>query len=196
MNRTPASDPHAALVDPSAWVVRFAHLIPDGGRVLDVACGAGRHARFLASRGLHVEAVDRDAEALAALADIAQVRRVCADIEAGAWPFPGQRYAGIVVTNYLHRPLLRTLVGSLAEGGVLLYETFARGNERYGKPSNPDFLLEPGELLRAAAGLYVVAYENLLVTAPRPAVVQRLCAINAAGVPGATSQAASVKLSG
>jgi SAM-dependent methyltransferase len=175
---------HAPLADPSAWVVRFADLIPRAGPVLDVACGAGRHARWLAARGMQVRAVDRDAGALAALAGVAGVSTTCADLEAGVWPFPGQRFAGVVVTNYLHRPLLPALVASLADGGVLLYETFARGNERYGKPSNPAFLLEPGELLRAAAGLYVVAYENLLVTAPRPALLQRLCAVNAPGVAG------------
>jgi SAM-dependent methyltransferase len=175
---------HPGSLDPSAWVVRFAGLLRPGGRALDVACGGGRHARLLASLGLEVDAVDRDAEALAGLAQVAGVRTLCTDIEAGAWPYPGVRFDAVVVTNYLHRPLLPVLVASLAEGGVLLYETFARGNERYGRPSNPQFLLEPGELLRACAGLRILAYEDLRVDLPRPALVQRVCAINAQAVPG------------
>jgi SAM-dependent methyltransferase len=171
-------------LEPSAWVVRFAGLIRPGGRALDVACGGGRHARLLASLGHAVEAVDRDAPALAGLADVAGVRTTCADIEGGAWPYPGARFDAVVVTNYLHRPLLPVLVSSLAQGGVLLYETFARGNERYGRPSNPEFLLEPGELLRACAALRIVAYEDVRVDVPRPALVQRICAINAQAVPG------------
>jgi SAM-dependent methyltransferase len=171
-------------LEPSAWVVRFAGLIRPGGRALDVACGGGRHARLLASLGHAVEAVDRDAPALAGLADVAGVRTTCSDIEGGAWPYPGARFDAVVVTNYLHRPLLPVLVSSLAQGGVLLYETFARGNERYGRPSNPEFLLEPGELLRACAALRIVAYEDVRVDVPRPALVQRICAINAQAVPG------------
>jgi SAM-dependent methyltransferase len=171
-------------LEPSAWVVRFAGLIRPGGRALDVACGGGRHARLLASLGHAVEAVDRDAPALAGLADVAGVRTTCSDIEGGAWPYPGARFDAVVVTNYLHRPLLPVLVSSLAQGGVLLYETFARGNERYGRPSNPEFLLEPGELLRACAALRIVAYEDVRVDVPRPALVQRVCAINAQAVPG------------
>jgi SAM-dependent methyltransferase len=171
-------------LEPSAWVVRFAGLIRPGGRALDVACGGGRHARLLASLGHAVEAVDRDAPALAGLADVAGVRTTCSDIEGGAWPYPGARFDAVVVTNYLHRPLLPVLVSSLAQGGVLLYETFARGNERYGRPSNPEFLLEPGELLRACAALRIVAYEDVRVDVPRPALLQRICAINAQAVPG------------
>jgi SAM-dependent methyltransferase len=164
--------------------VRFAPLIRSGGRVLDVACGSGRHARLLAGLSHPVEAVDRDAQALAQLAAVPGIRCTCADLEEGAWPFAGTRFEAVVVTNYLHRPLLATLRASLADGGLLLYETFARGNERYGRPSNPQFLLEPGELLRVAAGLRIVAYEEVLVEAPKPALVQRICAVNAAAVPG------------
>jgi SAM-dependent methyltransferase len=170
---------HGAL-PPSPWVLRFVDLIGAGGRALDVACGSGRHARLLAARGLQVDAVDRDAQAIAELAGLAGIHAVCADIEAGAWPFAERRYDAVVVTNYLHRPLFPTLLQSLGDGAVLLYETFARGNERYGRPSNPDYLLEPGELLRVAAGLFVVAYEDVLLPEPRPARVQRLCAIRAA----------------
>jgi SAM-dependent methyltransferase len=175
---------HEQLVEPSAWVVRFAPLIASQGRVLDVACGSGRHARLLAALGHAVEAVDRDAHALAQLLGVAGVHTTCSDIEARPWPFPDVRFAAVVVTNYLHRPLLPTLLASLAPGGVLLYETFAAGNERYGRPSNPQFLLQPGELLRLCARLRVVAYEDLRVEVPRVALVQRICAIAAAAVPG------------
>lgn len=173
-------NPHD-LRAPSAWVTRWADRIPAGGKVLDVACGNGRHARFFAARGHPVEAVDRDPDVLARLADAPGVTPRCADIEAGPWPYEGQQFAGIVVANYLHRPLLPRLLGALAPGGVLIYETFAAGNERYGRPSNPDFLLKPGELLETVRGrLNVIAYEELEVSEPRPAVVQRICATNSA----------------
>jgi len=163
---------------PSSWVQRFARTIPAGGSVLDVACGGGRHARLLAGRGYRVVAVDRNAEAIAALAALPGIEACVADLEADAWPFPGRRFAGVVVTNYLHRPLIPALLDCIAEAGVLIYETFARGNERYGRPANPDFLLEPGELLRVAAGrMRVLAYEDLFVEEPKPAMVQRICAV-------------------
>lgn len=165
---------------PSAWVQRWAGSIAPRGRVLDVASGSGRHARWLASQGFAVTAVDRDASALAALAGVAGVVTRIADLERDAGPFPGETFAGIVVTRYLYRPLFPRLLDALAAGGVLIYETFARGNERYGAPHNPDFLLRPGELLEVVRGrLQVKAYEDGYVDAPRPAVVQRICAINA-----------------
>ena len=152
---------------PSAWVVRWAELIPRGGRVLDVASGRGRHARALAARGHPVEAVDRDAEALAALAGVPGVTVRCADLENAPWPFERGTYAGVVVANYLHRPLFPHLIDALAPSGVLVYETFALGNERYGRPSNPAFLLQPGELLEMVRGrLRVVAYEDVKVMLP------------------------------
>jgi SAM-dependent methyltransferase len=160
---------------PSDWIRRWAPLIRPGGAVLDVACGSGRHARWLARLGFEVDAVDRD---IAAFGEPAPgVRLLAADLEAGAWPYAGRRFDGIVVTHYLHRPLLPILVEALEPGGVLAYETFARGNERFGKPSNPAFLLAPGELLDAVRGrLRVLAYEDLVVEAPRPAAIQRICA--------------------
>ena len=167
---------HEHDVEPSDWVRRWATLIRPGGDVLDVACGAGRHARFLAALGFEVDAVDRDASLFRDKP--ANVRLVGADIEGGPWPYAGRTFDAIVVTNYLHRPLLPTLVDSLEPGGVLVYETFARGNERFGKPSNPAFLLAPGELLEAVRDrLRVVAYEDLVVEAPRPAAIQRICAV-------------------
>jgi SAM-dependent methyltransferase len=166
---------HLADLPPSPWVARWASLIRPGGEVLDLACGSGRHSRYLAQAGFEVCAVDRDPGLFPA--PPRGVELFGADLEAEPWPFTGRRFDAIVVTNYLHRPLLPLLAEALGPGGVLVYETFARGNERFGKPSNPDFLLAPGELLEAVRGkLRVVAYEDLVVTAPRPAAIQRLCA--------------------
>ena len=165
--------------EPSAWVLRFASLVPAGGEVLDVAAGSGRHARVFLERGHPVVAIDRDLSRLRdALGGAPHLELVEADLEgAGPWPLAGRRFAGVVVTNYLHRPLLPTLVASVAPAGVLIYETFAVGNERYGHPRNPDFLLRPGELLEAVRGeLEVVAYEHATCEEPRPSVVQRIAA--------------------
>lgn len=169
--------PHAAL-PPSDWVLRWSHLVPAGTRVLDLACGRGRHARLLAARGCEVLAVDRDAEALATLAGIAGIETLAADLEGAPWPFPENAFGAIVVTNYLHRPQFPFIAAALRTGGVLLYETFMAGNERYGKPSNPAFLLAPGELLAAFCGpLLPAGFEQGVVGAPPRAVVQRLCAV-------------------
>jgi SAM-dependent methyltransferase len=160
---------------PSAWVQRWSRWIRPGGAVLDVAAGAGRHARLLARMGFEVDAVDRDKSLFSDPPP--NVTLLEADLEDGPWPYAGRRFDAIVVTNYLHRPLLPILVDSLERGGVLIYETFARGNERFGKPSNPAFLLAPGELLEAVRGkLVVIAYEDLTVEQPKPAAVQRLIA--------------------
>lgn len=166
----------------SAWVRRFMWLIPEAAEVLDLACGGGRHARLLAAAGYRVEAVDRDAQALAALHDVDGVNVRQADLEAAAWPYHGRLFAGIVVTNYLFRPRLDDLLACLAEPGVLIYETFMVGNERYGKPSNPDFLLRSQEMLAwmAQRGWRVVAFEEGQVASPRPAMLQRLCACRGA----------------
>jgi SAM-dependent methyltransferase len=171
---------HAAQ-DASPWVQRWSPLVPAGARVLDVACGGGRHVRWFAQRGCRVTGVDRDAAALAPLSAIAETR--VADLENGPWPFDGQRFDAVVVTNYLWRALLPTLVASVADGGVLIYETFAQGNEAVGKPSNPDFLLRPGELLEAARGLRVVAYEDGFLAAPER-FVQRLVAVRESPLSG------------
>ena len=155
--------------------MRFAPLVPAGGTVLDVACGAGRHTRYFLSRGHAVVAVDRDVSAVVG----SGAEAIEADLEDGS-PFPvaGRQFEGVVVTNYLWRPVLAAIVGAVGPGGVLLYETFAAGNERFGRPTRPDFLLQPGELLEAVrAGFRVVGYEDVVVDEPRPAAVQRICAI-------------------
>jgi SAM-dependent methyltransferase len=175
----------ASVAAPSPWVQRWAHLIAPGGTVLDVACGSGRHARWLAARGFQVTGVDRDTAALAGLRSVVgeSAELVAADIESGPWPFAGRRFDAVVVTNYLWRALLPTLVQSLNDGGVLIYETFADGNQTVGKPLRPDFLLQPGELLRVAEGLRTVAYEHGFLDAP-PRFVQRIAAVAPAAAAG------------
>ncbi len=158
----------------SPWVRRWSHLVRPGRPVLDVACGAGRHMRSFAARGHPVTGVDRDPAAVAAAQGLGQV--VHADIENGPWPFEGQRFGGVVVTNYLWRALLPMIVDSVEPGGVLIYETFAAGNETVGKPSRPDFLLRPGELLHVCAALRVVGFEDGYLDEP-PRFVQRIAAV-------------------
>jgi SAM-dependent methyltransferase len=185
---------HEGIARPSPWVQRFAAVVP-AGEVLDLACGSGRHSRLLASLGHPVLALDRSDESLAQVAGegitTLQHDLEVAD-ESARWPFSAERFSGIVVTNYLFRPLLNAIVDSLAPNGVLIYETFAAGNAQFGKPSNPDFLLAHGELLTLAQahGLHVLAYEDGYVETPKPAMVQRLCAIK----PGAPAAAADFRL--
>ncbi|MCP5366870.1 MAG: class I SAM-dependent methyltransferase [Hyphomicrobiales bacterium] len=178
---------HLRIATPSPWVARFAPLVPAGGPVLDLACGGGRHARLFLDRGHAVTAVDRDTAAVADLAgDNSRARVITADLEDGTPPFgpggalAGTRFAGIIVCNYLYRPLNDALVAALAPGGVLIYETFARGNEAFTRPRNPDHLLRAGELLDLVRGrLQVVAYEHGVVEkSPCPGVIQRICAVN------------------
>jgi SAM-dependent methyltransferase len=163
--------------DPSAWVRRFAPLVKAGGAVLDLACGGGRHCRLFLDRGHPVTALDKD---IAQAVQAEGAERIQADLEDGSpWPLPGRRFAGVVATNYLWRPLFPALRDSLDEGGVLIYETFALGNEAFGRPRNPDHLLERGELLTLAAGLTVIAFEDGIEGNHK--VVQRLCAIKGPG---------------
>ena len=169
---------HGVIVNASPWVRHFASAIPRQGLVLDLACGAGRHAALLASLGHTVLAVDRDISAIDLLkSDSIQPQKL--DLEGSDWPLLGQWFSAIVVTNYLYRPFLDELPKMLTEGGVLIYETFAAGNAEFGKPSNPDFLLKPGELLALAgrASLRVIAYEDIYLDQPKPAKVQRICAV-------------------
>jgi SAM-dependent methyltransferase len=169
---------HAAQINASPWVKRFASRIPKDGLVLDLACGRGRHTHLLAEMGYAVLAVDQD------ITVIEQnpkplIQSQTLNLELDDWPLEGRQFEGIVVTNYLFRPHLDQLPRMLAKGGVLIYETFAQGNGQFGKPSNPNFLLNAGELLALAArhGLKVLAYEDIYVDEPKPAMVQRLCAL-------------------
>lgn len=186
---------------PSDWVVRWAHLAPPGGRVLDLACGSGRHARFFAVRGHAVTACDRDPQVLAGLSGVPGISTRQADLEDGSrWPFAGGQFDAVVVTNYLHRPLFPAIADALAPGGVLIYETFILGNERYGKPSNPRFLLQRDELLAAFGHELVVAgFEQGRANRTKPALIQRLCAIRTESIENdleATGTPGSVKISG
>jgi len=165
-------------IPPSSWIMRFAPLIRRGGLVLDVAAGHGRHARALAARGHRVIAADID---ISGLEGAAHVEKRNLDLETGAWPF-AEKFDAIVVANYLHRPHFPHYVESLSPGGVLLIDTFGAGNEKMGRPRNPDFLLQPGELIAAfAPSLEIVAYEYGAEETPRPAVRQRICAVKGAG---------------
>ena len=159
---------------PSPWVKRWAHLLQPGSSVLDLACGSGRHVRWLAGLGHAVTAIDRDAAACSPLGEVAEV--IVADVEAGSWPCEGRRFDGVLVTNYLWRPLWPRILESIAPGGLLIYETFAAGNETVGRPARPDFLLQPGELLVRCAGLRVIAYEDGFLTDP-DRFVQRIVAL-------------------
>ncbi len=163
---------------PSPWVLRFVRLVPAGGKVLDVACGTGRHSRLLASMGYRVEAVDRESQALAALDGEPGISIRTADLENKEWPYEPASFDGVIVTNYLHRPRFGRLIDALKPGGVLIYETFMAGNEALGKPSNPDFLLRKDELFeRVRPRLTVVAFEQGRVEQPKPAFTQRICAV-------------------
>ena len=179
MSVKPGTDAHGSVA-PSAWVMRFAKNIRPNGLVLDLASGHGRHAAWLEAQGHRVVAADRDADALT---HCVASEKIFADLESGrgdAWPFAERRFDAIVVTNYLHRPLFAAIVAALAEGGVLIYETFADGNAQYGRPNNPDFLLRRGELLEHCEALRVVAYEDGIVAEPKRAAIQRICAIRCA----------------
>jgi SAM-dependent methyltransferase len=182
---------------PSPWVQRFAALVPAGGRVLDLACGSGRHLRWLAGRGVAVTGVDRDAAALQLLQGLGEL--ITADIERDPWPLAGRQFDAVVVANYLWRPLFTQVLAALAPGGLLLYETFADGQQTIGRPARPEFLLQPGELLQRCAGLRVVAFEDGFEdglgsgagqAAGAGRFVQRIAAV--APVPGGAAPAAKL----
>ena len=174
--------PHSGPSEPSAWVRRFAPYVPAGGPVLDLACGAGRHVRLFLERGHPVTAVDLDLSGIADMIGRPGLEALEIDLEDGRrFPLAGRRFAGVVVTNYLYRPLFPALIAAVAPGGTLIYETFAKGNEAFGRPRRPAHLMNPGELLEAVRGqLRVRAYEDLIVEAPRPAAIQRICAVSEA----------------
>ncbi len=178
----PHGGPHGGPSEPSAWVLRFAPCVPAGGPVLDLACGGGRHVRLFLERGHPVTAVDRDLSGIADTIGRPGLETLEVDLEDGRpFPFAGRRFAGVIVTNYLYRPLFPALVAAVAPGGALIYETFAKGNEGFGRPRRPEHLMNPGELLEAVRGrLRVRAFEDLIVEAPRPAAIQRICAVNEA----------------
>lgn len=178
MNDETAVCLNCASEPPAEWVCKYAPQISGEGRVLDLACGLGRHARWLAGQGYRVLAADRDEAALAGLSRVAAIDVACVDLESGIWPFGDEAFAGIVVTRYLHRPLLPRLAEALSPGGVLIYETFMLGNEVYGRPSRPEFLLLPGELESFArqAGLEILARREGFIIQPRPAMMQAICA--------------------
>jgi SAM-dependent methyltransferase len=178
---------------PSPWLLRWAHLLPAQARVLDVACGSGRHLRWLAAQGHHATGIDRDAAALAASAEVAEA--CCADIEGGPWPLPGRQFDAVLVTHYLWRPLWPQLLASVAPGGLLIYETFADGNQTVGKPSRPDFLLQPGELLARCSGLRVLGFEDGFLADP-PRFVHRIVAVAPASAQATVSAPARYLLPG
>jgi SAM-dependent methyltransferase len=170
--------PSHPVLEPSPWVRRFGHLIAPGSTVLDVACGHGRHTRWARAAGHPVVAVDIDVSGIADLADDPGVETVARDLEATDWPFTGRAFGAVIVANYLDRARFDAWCAGLAPGGVLLVDTFGAGNEGFGRPRNPAFLLAPGELLKAfGQRLQVVAYEAGIEATPRPAVRQRLCAV-------------------
>jgi len=176
-------DTDRTIPPPSAWVVRHGGMIPPGGPVLDVACGSGRHGRFFRNLGHPVVLLDRDISGVADMASDTEVEIVARDLEGGRpWPLTGRQFAGVIVVNYLYRPILPALVAAVAPGGALIYDTFAVGNEAYGRPSNPDYLLHREELLIAVRPeLVVMAFEDGEVTEPKPAVRQRILAIRSGG---------------
>jgi SAM-dependent methyltransferase len=169
---------HGVIADASPWVRRFAPVLPKNGLVLDLACGTGRHTGLLASLGYQILAVDQDTSMVESLKS-ESIQTLKLDLEGSDWPLQNQQFSAIVVTNYLYRPFLDELPKMLTEGGVLIYETFADGNAEFGKPSNPNFLLKSGELLALAqrSGLKVIAYEDIYLDRPKPAMVQRICAV-------------------
>jgi SAM-dependent methyltransferase len=172
------------MQDASDWVVRFGALIPRGADVLDLACGGGRHARWLTGRDLNVLAADRDAAALATLDGQPRIRTLCADLEGGDWPWGEACFDAVVVARYLFRPRLDRVAALLKPGGLLIYETFMDGNARFGKPSNPDFLLRPHELLDWVRSWgSVIAFEQGEIARPAPAMIQRICAVRSDVLP-------------
>lgn len=180
MMEKPQNRHYTPLHEPSQWVQRFADLVPAGRPVLDIACGGGRHSLVFLDRGHAVTAIDRDVAQCEISGDRDGFTLVGADLEDGSpWPFLGTRFGGVVVANYLNRPLLPALIDAVEPGGVLIYETYAKGNENFGRPRNPKHLLDPGEILEVVRGkLWVTAFEDFERPPPKPARIQRICALS------------------
>ena len=169
---------HEGLL-PSAWVQRCSDLLKPCSTILDLACGSGRHTHYLAGKGHHVTALDKNPEALWKISSSIGIRPYEFDLESGPWPFSERKFDAIVVTNYLYRPILQNIVDALSPSGILIYETFMSGNEQFGRPSNPDFLLMPNELINLVhEKLQVLLYEAGRVNDPKPALIQRICAVS------------------
>ena len=165
---------------PSRWVSRWSNLLKPGTKILDLACGRGRNSLFLASLGHNVLAVDRDATKLSDISERPEITTMCEDLESGSWPLDGWKFGGIIVTNYLYRPMLPDLMENLESGGIFIYETFAQGNQVFGKPSNPNYLLFPYELLDMLRDkLHIIGFEQGRVNSPSRAIIQRVCATSA-----------------
>lgn len=175
----PETRRHDSIAAPAAWIVRHAPLVAEGGEILDLACGNGRNGRYFLDRGHPVTFVDVDTSGVSNMTGRQGAEVVAADLETDTgWPLDGRQFAAVLVVNYLWRPILGDILATVAPGGALIYQTFAAGNEAFGRPRNPNFLLRPGELLEAARGrLHVVAYEQRVIETPRPAVVQRIAAL-------------------
>ncbi|MFL2667243.1 MAG: class I SAM-dependent methyltransferase [Burkholderiales bacterium] len=165
--------------NPSVWVKRCSELLRPESSVLDLACGSGRHARYFADQGHDVTALDKNPEALSKISSLPRIHTVEYDLEMAPWPFADRTYDAILVTNYLYRPILENIVDTLSPSGILIYETFMLGNERFGRPSNPDFLLRPNELIDVTyKKLHILIYEAGRISSPKPALVQRVCAVS------------------
>ena len=163
---------------PSVWVQRCSELLRPCSTILDLACGSGRHARYLAGKGHDVTALDKNPEVLSKIPSSIGIHPYEFDLETGSWPFSKRKFDVIVVTNYLHRPIMQNIIDALSPSGVLIYETFMFGNENYGRPSNPDFLLRPNELIDMVhEKLQVLLFEAGMVSDPKPALIQRICAV-------------------
>tara|TARA_Y100001970_G_C14259923_1_gene879517 strand:+ start:15129 stop:15680 length:552 start_codon:yes stop_codon:yes gene_type:complete len=164
---------------PSEWVMRFSNYITPKSKVLDVACGSGRHSSLMLSLGHRVTSIDIDVSGLFYLKRQSNLRIIETDLENKPWPLGKEKFQAIIVTNYLYRPLIPQLVNSLSTNGLLIYETFAKGNEVFGRPRNPKYLLDRGELISFFSDkLNIIAYEDLEVISPRKSVKQRICASN------------------
>ena len=163
---------------PNKWVECYSSLIPSGGSVLDLACGSGRHTGMLLNKGYQVTAVDIDTTLIKQNFSNKNLNIVKCDLESlSFWPFEKNSFLGIIVVNYLHRPLFSKIIESLREEGVLVYQTFADGHSRYGKPKNPDYLLKRGELKTVFDSMKIISYQHGYLSYPSQSIIQRICCV-------------------